>query len=106
MLHHVIVSFGKDRDFEFRLTAEDLAGLTAAQARHWFDREYADLECDVASPTGKVLLADRLLGVAKYSGERRFKEHPEWGGQYARNAAAMMGRDVIRIDVANSTVGY
>jgi hypothetical protein len=55
---------------------------------------------------GKVLLADRILSVAKYSGEQRFRDHPEWAEQFARNAAAMMGREVIRVDVEKYTIAY
>jgi hypothetical protein len=55
---------------------------------------------------GKVLQADRILSVAKYAGERRFREDPDWAGHFARNAAVMMGREVIRIDVEKYTIAY
>jgi hypothetical protein len=106
MLQHVIVSFGDDKEFEYKVTAADLAGLKAEDARKWLDREFEDLECDVPNPIGKVLLVDRILSVAKYAGERRFREHRDWAEQFARNAAAVMGREVVRVDVANYTVGY
>lgn len=54
-----------------------------------------------------MLLADRVLSVAKYARERRFKEHAPWAEQFAaRNAAVALGRDVIRVDVANYSVGH
>jgi len=106
MRHHVVVSFGKDSEFEFQLSPADLAGMAANEARQWFEREFTALECDVATPTGKILLADFILGVAKYSGERRFKEQPGWAQQFARNAAILMARDLIRVDVVNNIVGY
>jgi hypothetical protein len=55
---------------------------------------------------GKVLVVDRILSVAKYSGERRFRDHPEWAGVFARNAAVMMGREVIRVDVDKYSIEY
>lgn len=106
MRHHVIVSFGKGTDVEHRFTAEDLAAVSADAARMWFDREFVELECDVASPVGKILLADRVLSVAKYAGERRFREQHDWAAQFARNAAKLLGRELIRVDVANYTIGY
>jgi hypothetical protein len=106
MHQNVIVSFGSDKRFEYKLTAEDLAGYTGEQARKWFDREFQELECDVPTPMGKVLLADRILSVAKYSGEQRFRDHPDWAGHFARNAAVMMGREVIRVDVEKYTIAY
>ena len=106
MHQNVIVSFGSDKRFEYKLTADDLAGYTGEQARKWFDREFQELECDVPTPMGKVLLADRILSVAKYSGEQRFRDHPDWAGHFARNAAVMMGREVIRVDVEKYTIAY
>jgi hypothetical protein len=106
MHQNVIVSFGKDKVFEYKLTADDLAGYKADEARRWFDREFQELECDVPTPMGKVLVVDRILSVARYSGERRFNEHPDWAAQFARNAAVMMGREVIRVDVEKYTIAY
>lgn len=106
MHQHVIVSFGKDNDVEFKFSSADLQGLAADQARQWLTREFEALEADVAEPTGKLLLADLILSVAKYAGERRFRQEHDWAEQFARNAAVLMGRNVIRVDVANYTVGY
>jgi hypothetical protein len=106
MHQHVIVSFGNDKRFEYKLTSEDTSGLTADAARKWFDREFVELECDVPAPMGKVLLVDRILSVARYSGERRFREHPDWAVQFARNAVAMTGREVLRVDVEKNAISY
>lgn len=106
MRHQVIVSFGNERDFEYKLTDADVKGRTADEARRWFAREFETLECDVAAPIGKVLLVDLILSVAKYAGERCFREQPEWADDFAKNAAVLLGRDLIRVDVASYTVGY
>lgn len=105
-MHHVIVSFGNNREFDFRLSAADMTGRDADRARQWFDREFVALECDLPSPIGKVLLADRILSVAKYAGEQRFRDDPAWATQFAQNAAALLAREVIRVDVASYSVGY
>lgn len=106
MSRHVIVSFGPDTEFEYKIPVADLAGLSAESARLWFDREFVALECDIPSPIGKVLVADRVLSVAKYAGAQRFRDQREWAQQYARNAAVMLGRDLVKVDVPNYTVGY
>ena len=67
MQHHVIVSFGKDSEYDFKLAG----GSPADEARVWFTHEFEKLECDVATPTGKILAVDRILSVAKYAGEGR-----------------------------------
>jgi hypothetical protein len=55
---------------------------------------------------GKVLMVDRILSVARYSGERRFRDHPDWAQKFARNAAVMTGREVLRVDVERNTIDY
>jgi hypothetical protein len=106
MSRRVIVSFGQDTEFEFFVPAADMAALTAEAARQWFDREFIALECDVPSPIGKVLIADRVLSVAKYAGAERFREQHDWAREFARNTAVMLDRDLVRVDVPNYTVGY
>ena len=102
MQHHIIVSFGKDAEYEYRLSAPG----TAEEARQWFDREFVKLECDVATPTGKILAVDRILSVAKYAGENRFRDQRTWADQFARNTAALLGRELIRVDVEHYSIGY
>jgi hypothetical protein len=106
MSRRVIVSFGPGTEFEYKIHPADLAKESAESARQWFDREFIALECDVPSPIGKILIADRVLSVAKYAGAQRFREQQEWAEQFARNAAVMLGRDLVRVDVPNNTVGY
>lgn len=106
MLHHVKVSFGKGRDYEYQFSDTDLSGLMPDQARRWIDNEYTTLECEVVSPMGKVLIIDKILSVAKYGGEQRFKDGKEWAKDFARNAALALGRDTVRIDVAEFVIGY
>ncbi len=92
MQHHVIVVFGRDKEFEFKL----IGGTPAEEARKWFDHEFTVLECDVATPTGKILAVDRILSVAKYAGENRFREQRTWAEQFAKYTAALLGRELIR----------
>jgi hypothetical protein len=104
--HQVVVTFGNEVDFEFRIPSEQVSKRTSDEARQWFDREFVALECDIASPIGKVLSADRVLSVAKYSGARRFREEHAWAQEFACNTAALLGRDFVRVDVPNYSVGF
>lgn len=106
MHQNVIVSFGEGHEFDFRLAPEDLAGRKPDEARKWFAQQFEALECDVPSSIGKLLLVDLILSVAKYGGERRFREQQDWARAFAENAAVLLGRAVVRVDVANYTVGY
>lgn len=106
MQHHVIVTFSKDEEFEYRLSKAELVGISADEARKWFDKEFTVLECEVASPTGKVLIIDRILCVARYAGADRFRGADPWAEQFARHTALILGRDLVRVDVATYTIGY
>lgn len=102
MLHHVIISFGKEKEIEFKFSG----GATAEDGRKWFDHEFTALECDVATPTGKILAVDRILSVAKYAGAGRFQEQAAWAEQFAKYTAAILGRELIRVDVEHYSIGY
>ena len=102
MQHHVIVTFGRDQEFEYKING----GGSAEEARQWLERVFDALECDVATPTGKILAVDRILSVAKYAGASRFSSQPAWAEQFARHTAALLGRDLIRVDVENYSIGY
>lgn len=106
MSHHVIVSFGKDQEYDFKFGAYELAGRTNAEARAWFDHEFQRLNCEITSPTGKILIIDKILAVAKYAGPDAFTQQEEWGKQFARQAALVLGRDLVRVDVAGNRLGY
>lgn len=102
MQHHVIVSFGRDKEFDFKV----MGGTPADEARQWFGHEFDVLGCDVTTPTGKILAVDRVLSVAKYAGENRFRDQQTWAEQFAKNTASLLGRDLIRVDVEHYCIGY
>ncbi|WP_291993161.1 hypothetical protein [Candidatus Accumulibacter sp. ACC003] len=106
MVYHIIVSFGRDREFEFKFPHTELAAGSPEEARRWFDKEFADLECEPSNPMGKVLIIDKILNVARYGGEQRFVDRQEWATRFARYTALALGRDTVRIDVAAFNIGY
>ena len=104
MPYTVIVSFSRDREYEFKF--QDGIALPAHdEAQQWLDQEWSELECVPSNPLGKVLTLDKLLSVAKYSGEKRFAEGGPWAQDYARAVIAALGRNTIRVDVAEYVVG-
>lgn len=106
MIYHVIVTFAKDKQFEFKMSDGELGGRSAEDARRWFDKEFADLECEPTNPVGKVLIIDKILSVARYGGESRFIEGGGWAHDFACYAAAALGRDTIRVDVSTFSISY
>jgi hypothetical protein len=102
MQHHVIVSFGRGNEFEFKMAG----GASVEDARKWFDHEFNVLGCTVLTPTGKILAVDRILSVAKYAGAARFRAQQTWAEQFAKYTVALLGRDLIRVDVEHYRIGY
>ena len=76
-----------------------------AQARAWLDAQFIQLGGEPLRPTGKLLLADKVLVVAREAGARRLDD-PQWGQDFARAASAALAKPVVRIDLAAMTVSY
>lgn len=106
MHYQVIVVFGKDKEYEFKMSDADLAGRSPEEARRWFDKEFTDLECEPSNPVGKVLIIDKILGVARGGGESRFAAGKDWAHDFARYAALALGRDTIRVDAVTFSISY
>jgi hypothetical protein len=105
MEYRVLVKLGKDKDYEFRLHDGDLAGATPQSARRWFEQQFADMGCVPTNPTGKTLLVDLILGVARAIGEKSFAQGGGLGREFARNAIAVLQRNAVSIDVEALSVG-
>ncbi|MCT9015296.1 hypothetical protein N6G02_09460 [Cupriavidus gilardii] len=106
MARTLTVAFGTGKEFEFTIGDTELAGISDDAGWRWFDREYAELDCQASSPVGKVLVIDKILSVARFSGEQRFASDPDWAREYARHAAHILGRDRVRVDVGNASIGF
>ena len=104
MPYTVIVSFARDREYVFKLQ-DGTALPVREEAQQWLDQEWSDLDCAPNNPLGKVLTLDKLLSVAKYAGEKRFAEDGLWARDYASAVIAVLGRDSVRVDIAEGVVG-
>jgi len=104
MPHIVIVSFARDRQYEFRFLDNDKELFTPEAAQEWLSREWEDLDCVPTNPVGKVLRLDEVLLVAQYAGERRFSEAGDWAQRYARAVVGALNRDNVFVDVAEHVV--
>lgn len=98
-----IVTVVFDRHREYELVAHD--EIPREEANRWLDAQWEELECEPTHPMGKVLVLDRILGIAQYAGEPRFAHPTDWTRQYANAVAAVMDRPAVRVDVAERKVG-
>jgi hypothetical protein len=98
-----IVKVVFDRVQEYELIAH--TGISRDEAGQWLNAQWEELECETTNPMGKVLVLDKILGIAKYAGEKRFAEAGEWARHYANAVAAVLQRPAVRVDVADHAIG-
>lgn len=103
MHSEVTVTLAPQQEFHADLRGVEPLGHEAA--RKWLDDQFIALDCEPLRPSGKVLLADKLLTVAHAAGARRLSD-PDWLFAYARAATGVTARPVVRVDVPGMTVGY
>ena len=58
------------------------------------------------NPVGKLLLADKILCLAKTQKDAAWAEPTSWAKQFVRAAAAAIGRSVLTVDLGSHTLGY
>ncbi len=94
-----------NQEHEYQINLEGVEPLGNEEARRWLDDEFVRLDCEPLRPSGKVLLADKVLVVAASAGKALLSD-PAWSLQFARAAKAALGRDAIRVDVPMMAVTF
>ena len=103
-MHSVVtVSLGQSQEFRFEL--DGVAPMAHEEARLWLDGEFTAMECEPLRASGKVLLADKVLVVARDAGLSRLSDR-QWLGQFARAVSAALARPMVRIDLQGMTISY
>jgi len=105
MEHILLLKFGKGKEYELKLHDGDLAGSSPQTARRWFEQQFVEMGCVPTNPTGKTLLVDLILGVARAIGDKPFAQGDGLAREFARNVAAALQRRAISIDLESLSVG-
>ena len=95
----------QDERTEWRAELANVAPMDPQQARAWLDAQFTDLGSEPLRPTGKLLLADKVLVVARDAGPRLLND-PVWLAQFARAASAALGKPVVSVDLGAMTLSY
>jgi hypothetical protein len=105
MRNEVIVVLDADR--EYRVETQSLAPLSSEDGRLWLDRQFVELDCEPLRATGKVLLADKLVVVAREArGRAGLFDDAGWRNAYALAAQAVLSKPLIRVDVPAMSISY
>ncbi|MCZ8075791.1 MAG: hypothetical protein O9341_16875 [Paucibacter sp.] len=97
------VGFSPLQQFDLVVDAEEVLSFEAA--RKWLDEQYVKNECEPMRGSGKVLLADKILGVAAAVGPAAFSD-PAWAMDYARATSGALSKALLKVDVAKRTLSY
>ena len=91
-----------------RRTAASSVGRFGGQndARDWFDGAWETLGCEPLRPSGKVLLLDKVLGVADALGYDILSTDAKEAREFAEHLALALERPRITVDLPGLTVGY
>lgn len=80
-------------------------GQASVDARDWFDATWVELDCEPLRASGKVLLLDKILGVARALGYANLKDEAQ-AQEFARHAALALEKPRVTVDLPSLTVGF
>lgn len=103
MHREVSVRLGGNQEYRFDLTSAEPMGHE--EGRRWLDEQFTTLDCEPLRASGKVLLADKVLVVARAAGERLMAD-AQWSRNFARAASAALAKPVVRVDVPGMAVTF
>ena len=103
MQHEVIINLAAGQELRIDLT--HVPAMANEDGRRWLDEQFTALECEPLRPSGKVLLADKVLVVAR-AGQRQLQGDAVWRETFGRAAAAVLQRPLIRVDVPGLAVSF
>ncbi|MBV8246829.1 MAG: hypothetical protein JO200_00120 [Comamonas sp.] len=105
MRSEVIVVLDADR--EYRVDTQSLSSVSSDEGRRWLDQQFVALDCEPLRATGKVLLADKLVVVAREARSRpELFGSQDWLNSYAVAAQAVLSKPLIRVDVPAMSISY
>ncbi len=91
------------QNFSFSLEGQE--PLANDAARKWLDGQFVALECEPLRASGKLLLADKVVVVAREAGVKHFAD-AKWGAAFAAAASAALGKKIVQVDADNLSVTY
>ena len=103
MQARITVIFQTGAPVDIQLDGTEVLSFEAAH--RWLDENFVRLECEPLRGSGKVLLADKLVGIAQAAGPAAFAD-PAWALDYARAAAGALSKALIKVDVPRLAVSY
>ena len=105
MRHQVTIIFSPNQTLDLTLHDLDLSDAAIESAQQWLYNKWEELECEPFRPSGKVLLLDRILGIAQEVGYHQLSELGEIADNFAKNIATALESQNVVVDIPALTVG-
>lgn len=100
MRSEVIVTLA---DRELHIDLDEVQPMTQDAARAWLDEQFLRLGCEPLRASGKVLMADKVLCIARAAGATLLAD-AQWARAYGRAASAALAKPVIHVNVPQVAV--
>lgn len=104
MRNEVTIIFSATDHVDFNFFIHDTSEQAQQAARTWLEDKWEELECEPLRPSGKVLLLDRILGIADALGYHWCQNHPEQAQEFAEKCALALDSSTVQIDLPNISI--
>ncbi|NYT61550.1 hypothetical protein H0A66_04340 [Alcaligenaceae bacterium] len=101
----VTVIFSARQSVELTVNIEP-GGSASAAARDWFDASWHSLGCEPLRASGKVLLLDKIMGVADALGYSALSTNNDAAVEFATQSALALEKPRVTVDLPGLTVGF
>lgn len=105
MRSDVTIIFNVRQSIELTVEIEP-GGQASVDARDWFDATWVELDCEPLRASGKVLLLDKILGVARALGYANLSKDTAQAEEFARQAALALEKPRVTVDLPSLSVGF
>ena len=105
MQGQVIVVFDAHRSLELSVDAPMDADQASA-SRDWFEQTWSSLGCEPLRVSGKVLLLDKILGVADGLGYASLSSRPDLAQEFAGHALQALQKPRVTVDLPGLAIVY
>lgn len=88
------------------VTSLDEPGISEAQAREWFDQQWLEHGCEPLRASGKVLLLDKIMGVADALGYHGLQSNSDLAQRFAQACVSAVHANRVTVDLPGLSVNY
>lgn len=106
MASHVAVVFADGQRVDYELSDAEVARFDRVTAHEWLGEQFEIAGCVPSNPVGKLLMADRIVGLAKEQSRRDFDPPTPWLKDFLAATAAALQTPVVTIDLGSDSIGY